>query len=75
MSCRRCWHRDEAHRHYRKGTQCALCSCPKLRRRRHWLHRYGPVLRNDTSTWLPGAHWLTRYRVCRSCSEVKVLKP
>ena len=25
----RCGHARSAHRHYRKGTDCALCDCPR----------------------------------------------
>ena len=27
-----CGHGKEAHQHYRKGTDCALCSCPRYDR-------------------------------------------
>jgi hypothetical protein len=26
-----CGHAANAHEHYRRGTDCALCSCPKFR--------------------------------------------
>jgi len=26
-----CGHKHEAHEHYRRGTDCALCACPKFR--------------------------------------------
>jgi hypothetical protein len=26
-----CGHGADAHEHYRRGTDCALCSCPKFR--------------------------------------------
>ncbi len=29
-SCR-CGHAANAHEHYRRGTDCAMCSCPKFR--------------------------------------------
>jgi hypothetical protein len=27
----RCGHQANAHEHYRRGTDCALCTCPKFR--------------------------------------------
>jgi hypothetical protein len=27
----RCGHAERAHEHYRSGTDCALCSCPKFK--------------------------------------------
>ena len=27
----RCGHTREAHSHYRKGSDCALCACPRFR--------------------------------------------
>ncbi len=32
QSCR-CGHPDKAHEHYRRGTDCALCACPKFKAR------------------------------------------
>ncbi|MBT2501644.1 hypothetical protein [Curtobacterium sp. ISL-83] len=29
-----CGHEQAAHEHYRPGSDCALCDCPKYRRRR-----------------------------------------
>ncbi|WP_165497165.1 hypothetical protein [Rhodococcus sp. ABRD24] len=29
-----CGHEFAAHEHYRRGTPCALCDCPKFRRPR-----------------------------------------
>jgi len=29
-----CGHPQEAHEHYRPGSDCALCDCPRFRRRR-----------------------------------------
>ena len=29
-----CGHVQDAHEHYRPGTDCALCDCPKFRRNR-----------------------------------------
>ncbi|WIA98943.1 hypothetical protein [Curtobacterium sp. MCBA15_012] len=29
-----CGHAEDAHEHYRPGTDCALCDCPKFRRAR-----------------------------------------
>ena len=29
-----CGHPREAHEHYRPGTDCALCDCPKFRKKR-----------------------------------------
>ncbi len=29
-----CGHQQEAHEHYRPGSDCALCDCPRFRRRR-----------------------------------------
>jgi len=29
-----CGHAQEAHEHYRPGSDCALCDCPRFRRRR-----------------------------------------
>jgi len=26
-----CGHGEQAHEHYRRGTDCALCSCPRFR--------------------------------------------
>ena len=26
-----CGHEEEAHRHYRVGTDCSLCECPRFR--------------------------------------------
>jgi len=31
-----CGHARDLHEHYRRGTDCALCSCPRFRRRRWW---------------------------------------
>ena len=27
-----CGHRKSAHEHYRRGTDCSLCSCPRFSR-------------------------------------------
>ncbi|PYY54560.1 hypothetical protein DEJ17_14265 [Curtobacterium sp. MCSS17_011] len=32
--CGTCGHQQAAHEHYRPGTDCALCDCPKFRRAR-----------------------------------------
>ncbi|MDP4334492.1 hypothetical protein Q7F20_14015 [Curtobacterium sp. A7_M15] len=29
-----CGHVQDAHEHYRPGSDCALCDCPRYRRRR-----------------------------------------
>ena len=29
-----CGHQQDAHEHYRPGSDCALCDCPRFRRRR-----------------------------------------
>lgn len=29
-----CGHAQDAHEHYRPGSDCALCDCPRYRRRR-----------------------------------------
>lgn len=29
-----CGHAQDAHEHYRPGTDCALCDCPRYRRQR-----------------------------------------
>ncbi|MGD3261515.1 hypothetical protein QT366_22665, partial [Xanthomonas citri pv. citri] len=29
-----CGHPRDAHEHYRPGTDCALCDCPKFRKKR-----------------------------------------
>ncbi|WP_420368057.1 hypothetical protein [Curtobacterium sp. L1-20] len=29
-----CGHVQDAHEHYRPGSDCALCDCPKFRRKR-----------------------------------------
>lgn len=29
-----CGHAQEAHEHYRRGSDCALCDCPRFRRKR-----------------------------------------
>lgn len=29
-----CGHPQDAHEHYRAGSDCALCDCPRFRRRR-----------------------------------------
>jgi hypothetical protein len=29
-----CGHEQVAHEHYRPGTDCALCDCPRFRRKR-----------------------------------------
>lgn len=34
MSCR-CGHDKDLHTHYRRGSDCAICPCPKFRRQ--WL--------------------------------------
>ena len=28
-----CGHQHEAHEHYRPGSDCAFCDCPRFRRR------------------------------------------
>lgn len=28
-----CGHAQDAHEHYRPGSDCALCDCPRFRRR------------------------------------------
>ncbi|MBO0808153.1 MAG: hypothetical protein J2P32_07610 [Actinobacteria bacterium] len=33
-----CGHDRDAHRHYRRGSDCALCDCPRWARR-NWLRR------------------------------------
>ncbi|PZE70906.1 MULTISPECIES: hypothetical protein [unclassified Curtobacterium] len=33
-ACGTCGHAQAAHEHYRPGTDCALCDCPKFRRAR-----------------------------------------
>lgn len=41
-TCRRCAHDREAHEHYRRGSDCALCDCPRWRRMPfRWLRRRG----------------------------------
>jgi len=37
----RCGHVADAHEHYRRGTDCAVCECAKYRRRERfgWFHR------------------------------------
>jgi hypothetical protein len=30
VRCRRCGHPKDAHEHYRRGTDCALCECRKF---------------------------------------------
>lgn len=30
----RCGHGKQAHEHYRRGSDCALCACGRFRRRR-----------------------------------------
>ncbi len=40
--CSVCGHPRQAHAHYRRGSDCALCDCPRFR---------GPWPR-----WLPGSH-------------------
>jgi hypothetical protein len=38
-----CGHDRDAHRHYRRGTECALCDCQRWRpggRLRHFLYRF-----------------------------------
>jgi hypothetical protein len=30
-----CGHGRQAHEHYRRGSDCALCDCARFRRRRH----------------------------------------
>ena len=30
--CRTCGHDRRAHEHYRAGTDCALCDCPRFSR-------------------------------------------
>ena len=42
----RCGHERLAHEHYRRGSECALCECPR------WsppglLHRFGPGFLRD----------------------------
>ncbi|MGN8050887.1 hypothetical protein ACTJKO_14485 [Curtobacterium sp. 22159] len=32
--CAVCGHAQDAHEHYRPGTDCALCDCPRFRRKR-----------------------------------------
>lgn len=37
-----CGHSRESHEHYRSGTDCAICSCPKFhpaRRRWRFMHK------------------------------------
>ena len=36
-----CGHDRQAHRHYRSGSDCALCSCPRWRRPLFWWFRRG----------------------------------
>jgi len=33
MTCE-CGHAEDAHQHYRPGTDCGVCDCPKYRRQR-----------------------------------------
>lgn len=33
MTTCRCGHDLQAHRHYRRGNDCSLCGCRRLRRR------------------------------------------
>jgi hypothetical protein len=35
----RCGHPDRAHEHYRRGTDCALCACPKFKAGAHGRSR------------------------------------
>ncbi len=30
--CSGCGHARQAHQHYRRGTECSLCSCPRYHR-------------------------------------------
>lgn len=34
--CARCKHSRHAHSHYRNGTDCSICSCPRYRRKKWW---------------------------------------
>ncbi len=38
----RCGHDGDAHDHYRRGTDCALCDCPGWRRAWLWWLRRAP---------------------------------
>jgi hypothetical protein len=31
-ACSQCGHAKQAHQHYRSGTDCSLCSCPRFHR-------------------------------------------
>lgn len=38
-----CGHARQAHEHYRPGSDCAFCDCPRFsRRRRAWFRRPAP---------------------------------
>lgn len=55
----RCGHVSDVHAHYRRGTDCALCDCRRLRRVRGvWTSRWWPGRRNLTAVdeWLTAAH-------------------
>lgn len=34
VPCARCGHQREAHEHYRRGSDCAVCDCPSFADRR-----------------------------------------
>ncbi|GAA0290246.1 hypothetical protein [Kineococcus aurantiacus] len=34
-----CGHPADSHRHYRRGSDCSLCDCPRLRRRDSFWRR------------------------------------
>jgi hypothetical protein len=46
----RCGHRQDTHQHYRRGSDCALCSCPRWHAERAWQRRFSLLV-----TTRPGA--------------------
>jgi hypothetical protein len=47
----RCGHGFEAHEHYRQGSDCALCKCPRWRRRRYSASELADLSRDDIPEW------------------------
>jgi hypothetical protein len=43
----RCGHGKSAHSHYRRGTDCSLCDCPRFRRARRPSTQPAPAFGSD----------------------------
>lgn len=47
----RCGHSRQTHEHYRQGSDCAVCGCPRWRRHRYSAAELADLSRTDIPGW------------------------